>query len=409
MMPLLSHFYHSGAKMGVIRQQKNGRYQAIIRKKGFPSLSMTFAKRGDARDWLAVTESEMVLGTFRARREVDKMTFRAGLEKYRDSVTPTKKGSEQEKSKIRMLLRHPLADRPMAEIDGQAVAEYRDEQTQAGLSPSTIQKRLSLISSVFKTARQEWGVRVDNPVQQIAKPRSGRGRNRRFVGLEEKYLMAAMTYGEVDDEDGEPAVRVAHHGGPRNTTLLPLTRFALATAGRQGELLKLRWCDINMSTRRLAFYDTKNSLDRHIEINGAAWAVLYNLLFWAHHPPGSDKPGKIGNVEKAAGKSLKMFDSAREDTSPVFNTTATAVAQAWRRAVGRAQRQYLSDCRLTSTRPNPNFLSDLRFHDLRHEAISRLFEAGKGIMEVASISGHKDLRMLKRYTHLGPRSLNREE
>ena len=48
----------------------------------------------------------------------------------------------------------------------------------------------------------------------------------------------------------------------------------------------------------------------------------------------------------------------------------------------------------------PGFLEDLRFHDLRHEATSRLFEMGLEIMEVASVSGHKSLAMLKRYTHL---------
>ena len=45
-------------------------------------------------------------------------------------------------------------------------------------------------------------------------------------------------------------------------------------------------------------------------------------------------------------------------------------------------------------------VSDLRFHDLRHEAISRFFEMGLSIPEVAVISGHKDARMLFRYTHL---------
>ncbi|CAG9266461.1 hypothetical protein BCEP4_410038 [Burkholderia cepacia] len=50
-------------------------------------------------------------------------------------------------------------------------------------------------------------------------------------------------------------------------------------------------------------------------------------------------------------------------------------------------------------------MKDLKFHDLRHEGISRLFEKGFNMMEVAAISGHKILQMLKRYTHLGPRSL----
>lgn len=52
-------------------------------------------------------------------------------------------------------------------------------------------------------------------------------------------------------------------------------------------------------------------------------------------------------------------------------------------------------------------MEDLRLHDLRHEAASRLFELGLGIMEVAAITGHKDLRSLKRYTHIDPGHLAR--
>ena len=50
-------------------------------------------------------------------------------------------------------------------------------------------------------------------------------------------------------------------------------------------------------------------------------------------------------------------------------------------------------------------ISDLRLHDLRQTATTRLFERGLGIMEVASITGHEDLKMLKRYTHIKPESL----
>jgi integrase len=53
-------------------------------------------------------------------------------------------------------------------------------------------------------------------------------------------------------------------------------------------------------------------------------------------------------------------------------------------------------------------IEDLRFHDLRHEATTRLFEKGLNLMEVASITGHKDLRMLRRYTHLTAEDLARK-
>jgi integrase len=60
----------------------------------------------------------------------------------------------------------------------------------------------------------------------------------------------------------------------------------------------------------------------------------------------------------------------------------------------------MKECLEQKQRPDPKFMIDLHFHDLRHEAASRLFEVGLNVMEVASITGHKTLQTLKRYTHL---------
>lgn len=92
----------------------------------------------------------------------------------------------------------------------------------------------------------------------------------------------------------------------------------------------------------------------------------------------------------------------------VFPTTTSAIKQSWIRAKERAKRLYLADCEKSGMKPDKDFLDDLRFHDLRHEATSRLVEKGLEILEVATITGHKDLRMLKRYTHLKAENLARK-
>jgi len=74
--------------------------------------------------------------------------------------------------------------------------------------------------------------------------------------------------------------------------------------------------------------------------------------------------------------------NASVDASMIFPLSAGSLEQAWRRLLVRVS------------------IADLRFHDLRHEAVSRLFERGLNVMEVSSISGHKELRMLRRYSHL---------
>jgi len=137
----------------------------------------------------------------------------------------------------------------------------------------------------------------------------------------------------------------------RNPHLQPLLTIALETALRRGELLRLTWPDINLDARTAVIRDTKNGTNRTIPLSKVATATL------------SELPCRNGQV---------------------FPLTANALRQCWARACKRSQ------------------VDDLRFHDLRHEAVSRLFELGLSVPEVALISGHKDPRMLFRYTHLMP-------
>lgn len=83
--------------------------------------------------------------------------------------------------------------------------------------------------------------------------------------------------------------------------------------------------------------------------------------------------------------SLKLSDSV--DQSMPFGMTISAFDQTWKRVIKRSG------------------IVDLKFHDLRHEAVSRFFELGLNVMEVSTISGHKALSMLQRYTHLSADSL----
>ena len=79
---------------------------------------------------------------------------------------------------------------------------------------------------------------------------------------------------------------------------------------------------------------------------------------------------------------IAVLKGLPQETTYVFDTTDTAIRLAWPRLVKRAG------------------IQNLRFHDLRHEAVSRFFEQGLTSSEVASISGHKDPRMLAKYTHI---------
>jgi integrase len=139
----------------------------------------------------------------------------------------------------------------------------------------------------------------------------------------------------------------------RAPMLAPVVRFAIETGMRIGEILALQWRYVDMTQRVATLPDTKTGDARQVPLSTAAIAAISVL-------PRHFKNGRV------------FWTWSRADS----------LENAWRRAVKAAG------------------IEDLRFHDLRHEAVSRLFELGLNPMEVAAISGHKTLQMLKRYTHL---------
>jgi integrase len=137
----------------------------------------------------------------------------------------------------------------------------------------------------------------------------------------------------------------------RNPWLAHFVIFALETGMRRGELLSLQWVNVDLNKRTALLPITKNRDSRGVPLSSRALTVL---------------------------RSLPLSTTGR-----VFGElTADALRLSYRHAVARAG------------------ITGLRFHDLRHEATSRLFEKGLNVMEVASVTGHKTLQMLKRYTHL---------
>ncbi|MGQ0621073.1 MAG: integrase [Panacagrimonas sp.] len=145
----------------------------------------------------------------------------------------------------------------------------------------------------------------------------------------------------------------------RNTHLRPVIRLALETGMRRGEILSLLWKHVDLNKRVAYLPETKNGESRGV-------------------PPSS-----------AAVETLRRLPRAIK--GQVFHgLTAEAIKKAFTRAIKRAE------------------IENFHFHDLRHEATSRLFEKGLNPMEVASITGHKTLQMLRRYTHLRAEDLARK-
>ncbi len=260
---------------------------------------------------------------------------------------PTKKPSTQaaEKHKVKAL-KAALGDYSLAAINPGLIAQYRDDRLAAGKSADTVRLELSLLSHLFTIAIKEWRLGlIYNPVMNIRKPPPGQGRNRRLSADEEKTLLEACD-------------------NYSNPMLGWIVRTALHTGMRAGEITSLRRDQVDIARRVVRLTDTKNGSARTVPLTREAEKVL----------------------------SMALSNPARPDCDTDLIFCGEPGRDGQRRAYEfrMAWKKIIKDTKITN----------LRFHDLRHEAVSRLVEAGLGDQEVASISGHKSMQMLKRYTHL---------
>lgn len=268
--------------------------------------------------------------------------LRSMVERYVDEVTPTKKGESQERYRATQIKKTNLADMLIDRIDGAVIATYRDQRLKE-VSNNTVRLELAFISVVFEQCRREWGWEVVNPVKQIRMPKPGKPRQRRLEAGEEEALLSACR-------------------GSGAYYLESFVVLAIETGMRFSEIAGVRREHLNSMSRTIFLPDTKNGHARSVPLSSRALGAIQAL------PASID--GRLFPVKKGSIRSAFLI------------------------AVQKAK--MLSGGVL---------LQGLRFHDLRHEAVSRLFEKGLNSIEVGMVSGHKTLSMLQRYTHLKSENL----
>ena len=165
--------------MATFRKRGSYQWQAQVRKRGYPLQTKTFETKAAAETWARATEYEMDQGLFVSRAEAESTTLRELLERYKEEVTPLKKGAESESARIRAFLKQSLAQRIVAGIRGVDIARYRDARLKK-VSPATVKRELAIISHLFEVARKEWGTHVYNPVRDIKLPPHSNARERRL-------------------------------------------------------------------------------------------------------------------------------------------------------------------------------------------------------------------------------------
>ena len=318
--------------MATIRK-RGERWQAQVRLQGNPLVTKTFTLKGDAEAWARQQEVSIERGEIESgRRSLKAFLLKDLLERYEVELTPLKRGAVSEACRIRTLKAATIASLSLDKLTPSVLARHRDERLLVVSGPS-VKRELAILQHCLEVARKDWGVPLSkNPMEAVRKPQSAKPRTRRLSTEDAEKLAIGLLK-------------------TRNRLLGDVVRFAIATGMRRGEILALRWSNVDLQARTAHLPQTKNGKSRTVPLSAAALAILES----------QERPA---------------------ESDVVFPSTGNAVRLAWERLKKRAG------------------VEDLRFHDLRHEAISRFFEHGLSMAEVSAISGHKDPRMLMRYTHL---------
>jgi integrase len=314
-------------------------YRVKVRRKGAPLQTATFSKRSEARKWAQMTEGAVLEGRYLKTAEAKRHTLADLIDRYTRDVLPRKKPSTAYNQGLQLQWwRRQLGHCLLAEITPARIVEHRDQLTQEHRSNATANRYLTALSHVLTVAVKEWGWLDDSPMRKVSKLREPRGRVRFLSDQERHRLLDACKKS-------------------KNTSLYTIVVLALATGGRQQELLTVRWPDVDFKRGTLTFHQTKNGERRTIPLTGFALDLL-------------KQHARVRHLET-------------DQVFPAYtNIKRCRIRDAWNNAVRRAG------------------IADFHFHDLRHTFASYLAMNGASLLEIAEVLGHKTLAMVKRYAHL---------
>jgi len=343
--------------MATITKTESGTWKVLVRKTGWPASIKTFRTKRDAEDWGRRVEDEMVRGAYIQRTSGDRMTVAVAMERYLADIVPTKRPTSQaaDRKRSKILVEH-LGKYSLAALTPEVIAKFRDSRLAGDdrkdahgvprpRTNNTVRLDLALLGHMLTIAIKEWGVGLPvNPVTNIRRPAPGPGRNRRLLQKEEERLLAAVD-------------------GHSNPMLGWIVRIALESGMRFSEILTLYRNQVDLNRQIVHLLETKNTQPRTVPLSGKAVELFRKAL---------------NNPTRPDGMELIFFGEPGRD----------------------GKRRPYQFNRMWQAIKREQGMADLRFHDLRHEAVSRFVEAGFSDQEVSAISGHKSMQMLKRYTHL---------
>lgn len=322
--------------MSVILERDSGSFQAKIRKKGLPKLSKTFPTREAAEAWAVGQEDRLTPGNATVDDLAGKTSFGDALRWYKTNVTAHKRSKRTEESKISVLLGTKLEPRPMNTIKPEDIEEMVAEMVKAGRVSSTARNYVALVSHLFNVHIKRRRMR------SLANPTLAIEWPKPAEPRKRRFKSKAeeeALYRELDKRCN-PMVR-------------PLAEFLAESAMRiRTEALRMQWPDVDLKSGVVQLYKTKNGEDRVVALTPRAIEILEAL-------PRDEKDDRV------------------------FRISYFRMCEHWKAA-----------CKAAG-------IKDLIRHDMRREATAKFFEVhGLEQLEVASITGHKTLSMLRDYARL---------
>lgn len=339
-------------------------YRAQVRKKGRSPESATFPNRKEAKEWAASIEVAIRENRFFPHAAAKRTSFDALAEDYISTVL-IEFGDKEKATRERQLKwwSEQFAGLSLADITSDRVSLARDKlgtetftkgkarkdrktgelvlPKEYKRSGATVNRYIACLSAAFSFAVKERQLLDRNPVSNISRKKESRGRTRFLSDDERTALLAACTQSAWI---------------PLHTLVL----LAITTGARKGELIGLRWSDVELKKGRALIRETKNGEQRVLPLAGKALDALREL--------------KLQN----SARSEYVFPQPSGLPGPYehFDSHWYAALEAARIRGG------------------------FHFHDLRHTCASYLAKQGCSLLEIANVLGHKTLAMVKRYAHL---------
>lgn len=316
--------------MATIRKKRN-KWQVLIRKRNIKAISKTFILKEDALKWAKEVEVNIEKGLYQDNSSARSITLKRILEEYRDKVSINNKGHYIDRYKINKLCKDPLAQLTIANISPLKLSEFVDKFKKK-FHPSTVNKYISLISLSYKYAEKILGIYIpSNPTKFITRLKVPPFKGKIITNEEEliwlKYAEQSKLYW----------LKVA-------------IKLGIDCGVRRGEILKLKYADINFNENTALLRDTKNGTNREI---GLSKRVIEDIKKLPRTTDGLVFPCKRYDT-------FTFYFRQLQKRSGIFK----------------------------------------RFHDTRHTFASRRTTEGWSVTELAAQGGWLQLQILKRYTHI---------